>query len=202
MAEVYPRKATPEESRDALVMQLRGPRRRERQEASHELARLCKEDPELILPVADELVDALGRPEAQTRWECLDALAILAACHPSDVAMARDGAEEALFDEESAPVRLAAFRFLASYGATSQARSDEVWPLLDEAVQCYHGDSAYHDMLVALLEFARGKISDRSREALVSRMSFDAENGHGYIRGFSREIVDAATSAEGLSDQG
>lgn len=196
MADVYPRSATPEESRDALVSQLKGPRRRERQEASHELAEMCRENPDLILPVADALVDALGRPEAQTRWECLDALSVLAKEHPDEVASACEGAEDALFDEESAPVRLGAFQFLANFGATSPARSDEVWPLLDEAVQCYHGDPEYHDMLTALVDFVHGSISEKSRDSLVERVSFDADNGHGYIRGFSKEIVDAAKQAE------
>lgn len=173
-------------------MQLRGARRRQRQEASHELAEMGHKDPEILLPIVDVLVDALGRPEAQTRWECLDALGTLARTHPADVAGACDGAEESLFDEDSAPVRLAAFRFLASYGSTSPQRSDQVWPLLDEAVQCYHGDPEYRDMLVALLDFVRGDISERSREALVGRVSFDAEKGHGYIRSFSKEIVSAA----------
>lgn len=192
MADVTAHSATKEDSRDAIVMQLKGTRRRQRQEASHELAEMCREDPELILPVADDLIDAINRPEAQTRWECLDALAILAADHPDDVAEACEGAEDALFDEDSAPVRLAAFRFLASLGSTSPNRSDEVWPLLDEAVQCYHGDPEYRDMLAALLSFAKGDISDAARDALVQRVSFDAENGHGYIKGFSQEILDVA----------
>lgn len=194
MADYSPRAATPEESRDALVMQLRGARRRQRQEASHELAELGRQNPELLLPVVDALVDAINRPEAQTRWECLDALTMLSAKHPAEVAGACDGAEESLFDEDSAPVRLAAFRFLASYGSTSPARSDQVWPLLDEAVQCYHGDPEYRDMLSALLEFVRGDISDRTRESLADRVSFDAQKGQSYIKSYSSQIVAEAKS--------
>lgn len=196
MAEVNARRATKEDSRDAIVMQLRGPRRRQRQEAAHELAEMCREDPELILPVADDLIDAINRPEAQTRWECLDALSTLAAEHPAEVAEACEGAEDALFDEDSAPVRLAAFRFLANFGMTTPERSDKVWPLLDEAVQCYHGDPEYRDMLSALVAFVGGDISDATRDALVQRVSFDADNGHGYIKGFSQEILNAAKEAE------
>lgn len=196
MADVSAHSATQEDSRDAIVMQLKGTRRRQRQEASHELAEMCRKDPELILPVADDLIDAINRPEAQTRWECLDALAILAAKHPDEVSGACEGAEDALFDEDSAPVRLAAFRFLASIGSTSPDRSDEVWPLLDEAVQCYHGDPEYREMLTALVAFMKGDISDAARDALVQRVSFDAENGHGYIKGFSQEILDAAKGGE------
>lgn len=196
MAEVSPHRATKEDSRDAIVMQLRGPRRRQRQEAAHELAEMCRADPELILPVVPALIDAVNRPEAQTRWESLDALGTLAAVHPAEVADACEGAEDALFDEGSAPVRLAAFRFLANFGSTSPERSDEVWSLLDEAVQCYHGDPEYRDMLTALVSFVKGDISDATRDALVQRVSFDADNGHGYIKGFSQEILDVAKGGE------
>lgn len=186
------RQATPEESRTALVLWLTGPNRRKRQEASRDLADMIRKDPEMGLPIADRLIDALGRPEAQTRWECLDALTALATAHPNEVAEACDGAEESLFDEDSAPVRLSAFRFLCAFGASSPARSDQVWPLLDEAIQCYHGDPEYRDMLEALLDFVKGDISDKSRDALVERITFDSRSGHGYIKTFSADILAVA----------
>ena len=184
------RQATPEESRTALVLWLTGPKRRHRQEASRDLAEMITQDPEMGLPIVDRLIDALNRPEAQTRWECLDALAAMAPTHPEEVAPACEGAEESLFDEDSAAVNLAAFKFLAAYGSTSVDRSDRVWPLLDEAIQCYHGDPEYREMLESLVSFAKGPISDKSREALVSRVAFDAKNGRGYIRTFSADIME------------
>ena len=175
-----------------LVEALSGPRRRARQEAAHELAILAHEDASALEPHAEELVDALFRPEAQTRWEVLDALAELVQTVPGKVDAASEEAEASLFDEDSSTVRLAAFRFLARLGARSAARSEQVWPLLDEAVQCYHGDPEYRDMLGCLLEFVRGDVADAVRDSLVDRISFDAKSGRGYIRTCSEEIIEAA----------
>ena len=103
-----------------------------------------------------------------------------------------DGAEASLFDDDSATVRLAAFLFLCRLGATSPESSDEVWPLLDEAIQCYHGDAEYRDMLEGLLAFAGGNISKKTAKELVSRVKFDAESGNGYIKQFSGDILAVA----------
>ena len=176
---------------DELVGELEGASRRRRQDAAHRIALLAKADPEQVAPYVSELVDALERPEAQTRWEALGALAELAPTHADEVAAAFDGAEQALFDEGSAMVRLGAFVFLSRLAATSPARSDQVWPLLDEAVQCYHGDAEYRDMLAALLSMATGSLSDATKASLKARVSFDAERGSGYMKTYSSEIVQA-----------
>ena len=173
-----------------LLDDLAGANRRMRQEASHELASVAREDPSQLVDAIPALIDALYRPEAQTRWEVLNALSELARSNARKLAKAYEGAEAALFDEASATVRLAAFRFLSCYGATSQKRSDEVWPLLDEAIQCFHGDSEYRDMLSHMLTFAHGRISKASREALAERIRFDATSGHGYIKTCSAEIFE------------
>lgn len=178
-----------------LVEVLAGANRRKRQEASHAIALIAQEDAEAVVPYADELIDALYRPEAQTRWEVLTALAKLAPAHPELVDEAYDGAEASLFDEDSAIVRLAAFRFLIQLGMCSPERSDKVWGIVDEAIQCYHGDPEYRDMLFALSDFIRGNISEATRDALISRVGFDAENGRGYVRIISKEIVSAAKGA-------
>ena len=88
-------------------------------------------------------------------------------------------------------VRLAAFVFLCCLAESSPERSDEAWPLLDEAIQCCHGDAEYRDMLVALLGVARGSASDATRAALADRVRFDAESGSGYMKAFSAEILQA-----------
>jgi hypothetical protein len=67
-----------------------------------------------------------------------------------------------------------------------------VWHLLDEGVQCYHGDPEYRDMLSCLLDFAHGDLSEQTRAALIERVSFDAKQGHGYIRAYSGDILKAA----------
>lgn len=172
-----------------LLEELSGSSRRRRQEVAHELATLAREDPGALVAHVDELIDALERPEAQTRWEVLDALSAVAEVNADAVAGAFDGAEASLFDDASATVRLAAFVFLCRYAASSPERSDEAWPLIDEAVQCYHGDAEYRDMLAALLGLARGSASDATRAALADRVRFDAESGSGYIKSFSQEIL-------------
>lgn len=180
-----------EESIDALIEKLSGASRRRRQDAAHRLAIVAKEDSEQLAPYIPELVDALFRPEAQTRWEVFSILTELAPAHADACEGAFDGAEASLFDEGSATVRLAAFIYLAAYGATSPERAQATWPLLDEAIQCFHGDPEYHDMLVSLIGLAKGNISDATREALAARVSFDAENGISFIKTFSAQILEA-----------
>ncbi|OFK23540.1 hypothetical protein [Olsenella sp. HMSC062G07] len=181
---------TQETSVGDLAAELDGPNRRLRQEAAHQIALLAKEDPNQLFDYAGEIIDGLDRPEAQTRWELLDALSEMVTIDPGCLEEAFEGAETSLFDEDSSIVRLAAFRFLATYGSTSPERSDQVWRILDEAVQCYHGDPEYRDMLRSLVSLAGGSISDQAAEVLRARVSFDAQNGRGYIRAYSKEIIE------------
>ena len=173
------------------MRELSGASRRRRQEVAHTLALVARSRPETLLPHVDALVDALFRPEAQTRWEVLDALAELVPDHAKEIGAAFEGAETALFDELSATLRLSAFHLLCAWGATERGRSKKVWPIIDEAIQCYHGDLEYRDMLGYLHEFAQGKIAGDVAEELAGRLQFDAENGKGsYLKARSREIYD------------
>ena len=62
---------------------------------------------------------------------------------------------------------------------------------MDEAIQCFHGDLEYRDMLGLLLSFANGQIAGSVAEELAGRLQFDAENGKGaYLKARSREIYD------------
>ncbi len=147
-----------EESRDALsamVEDLSSHSRRKRQTAARVIKLLAERDAAKLVPFAEELIDALYRPEAQTRWEILDALTLLMpAAGDVDFDAAYDGAEDALFDELSATLRLSAFRFMAAWGAVTPARSTKVWPVIDEAIQCYHGDLELFDELSATLRLS------------------------------------------------
>lgn len=189
------RLASVEKSADALsalVEELSSAGRRTRQLAARVVNLLAQREPELLVPYIDQLVDALYRPEAQTRWEVLDALTLLAPDHAKECGLAYEGAEAALFDEISAPLRLSAFRFLTVWGATERRRSEKVWPIIDEAIQCYHGDLEYRDMLALLFAFAHGQIAGSVAAELAGRLQFDAENGKGsYLRVRSREIYEA-----------
>ena len=180
---------TSEDFLKATVEALSGSSRIKRQHAAAALAEVARKDVDKVSPYVEAIVDALNRPEARTRWECLDALTALVPTMPEACDDAVDGAEASLFDEDNGPVRLAAMRFLCKLGAVSQERSARVWPLIDEGVQCYHGDVEFNDMLTALTEFSQGKLSDDVRKALVARMSFDAENGKGNLKRRATQII-------------
>lgn len=175
----------------ALIEDLSSSSRRTRQFSARVVAILAQREPKLLDPYVSDLIDALYRPEAQTRWEVLDALSELVPDHAKEIDAAFEGAETALFDELSATLRLSAFHLLCAWGATERGRSKKVWPIIDEAIQCYHGDLEYRDMLGYLHEFAQGKIAGDVAEELAGRLSFDAENGKGsYLKARSREIYD------------
>ena len=176
----------------ALIAALNGRDRKARQAAAHTIAQVAKVAPAAIVPFAGDIVRAVSRPEAQTRWEILDALANVASVDASAVAQAYEGAENALFDEDSGMVRLAAFRYFTALGASSAAWSVKAWGLIDEAIQCYHGDPEFDDMLEALERFARADLDAGVRKALVDRMSFDARSGKGSVSARARAIIEAA----------
>ena len=173
-----------------LIEALSGGSRRTRQNAAQVLAAVAKERPDALVPYGTELVDALNRPEAQTRWECLDILTNIVGVESRLCDKAIPGAESALFDEDSGPLHLAAMRFLCRLGSTTENRSQKVWPLIDEAIQCYHGDIEFQEMLVAVIAFSEGKLADEVAEELKSRMAFDAKSGRGVLKKRAAQIVE------------
>lgn len=163
--------------------------RRSRQHAAQVLAAIAYTDASKVVPYGEIFVDSLTRPEAQTRWECLDVLTKLVPFDVDLCARAIDGAETALFDEESGPLHLAAMRFLCKFGASSEANSEKAWPLIDEAIQCWHGDLEFQDMLNALIEFSEGKLSPSVKSQFSDRMMFDSTNGRGALKRKATLIV-------------
>lgn len=162
-----------------------------RQEAARRIALFAEHRKDDLMGSVDVLIDALATPEAQTRWQVLDALRVLGADDPELVAGAFDRAEEALFDESdrAAFLRLAAFRYFVLLGKSSPERSDEVWPLLQGAAQVYHGMPEYREMLVALADFAGGDISDATRKAVADHVKFDAEGKTGgFLKSYSARV--------------
>ena len=172
-----------------LAEALSGASRRDRQAAASELAIIAKTKPESLLEYGAAIVDALNRPEAQTRWECLDILTALVDLDSRLCDKAIPAADTALFDEDNGPVRLAAMRFLCKLGATTENRSEKTWPLIDEAIQCYHGDIEFQGMLAAVVEFSKGKLSPTVKKELAARMAFDAENAKGAMGNRARQII-------------
>lgn len=178
---------------ERLLEMLSEASRLRRQDAAKRIREYAEAHAEELRGKVDVLVDALERPEAQTRWQVLDTLMMVGADDPELVADGFEGAENALFEEGagSSPVRLSAFRFFALLGKSSPERSDEVWPLLNEAAQVYHGLPEYREMLLALLDFAGGTISEATRKALADRVRFDAEGKTGgFIKTYSAQILD------------
>lgn len=175
---------------DALVAALSDGSRRGRQQAAKIVAGVAAENPELLVPHGTALVDALERPEAQTRWECLDALSQIVPLDGRVCEKAVPGAETALFDEDSGPLRLAAMRFLCRLRATTEKRSEKVWSLIDEGIQCWHGDLEFQDMLIAVNDFSQGKLAPEVKAALAERMRFDATNGRGMLKKRAIQIVE------------
>lgn len=174
---------------ESLAEDLEGSSRRARQRAASVFVVVSKSRPELLAPYIPNMIDALNRPEAQTRWEVLEALTRMVAVDSRACDKALDGAETTLFDEGNDLLHLAAMRFLCAYGATTEKRCEKVWPLIDEAMQCYHGDPAFQDMLVAIIEFSKGKITDTAKAGLVERMAFDAEHAKGVLGVRAQQII-------------
>ena len=176
-----------------LINNLSGSERRVRQFSAGAVAVVSEKDPELLAQYIAQISDALHRPEAQTRWECLEALARIVAMDPDAADDAISGAEASLYDEENGPARLGAVRFLAAYGSLDAKRSSRVWPYLDEAIQVYHGDLEFQDMLIAIIGFASGRLAKPVREALIARMRFDSENAKGPLQRRAAQIIELCT---------
>jgi hypothetical protein len=176
----------------SIVDALAGEDRRSRQVAASVVHEIAEQQPALLKEYASQLCDALFRPESQTRWEVLGTFELLVPVDARLIDKALGGAETALHDEESGVVRLAAFRLMCAYGATTSHRSDRVWPLLDEAIRCYHGDPEFQQMLSSVYKMVSANASDDVKWAAADRMEFDAENGKGLLKRRSASIVACA----------
>lgn len=174
-----------------LIDWLDGPNRLKRQKAASTIAIVADKDAKVLLPYVEDISEGLNKPEAQTRWETLHTLDQLGKAGQRFNEDILAAAEDALYDEGSGIVREAAFRFFCGYGAASPENSDEVWPLIDEAIQCYHGNPEFADMLTHLVEFAEGNISMETSGALALRMKFDSETASGTLRMRAEQIVQA-----------
>ena len=151
---------------EELVKVMAGPSRISRKNAAKYLLGYVKEDPKAHKEYIPDFIDALSRPEAQTRWQALDCLTYLVDIDPKSCKDAVEQVEEALFDDRSGLVRESAVRFLCHYGATSKVRSKEVWPLIKEALQQNHGELDFDKILGYINFYAAGKINDDIKKEL------------------------------------
>ena len=173
-----------------LVSRMAASSRRVRQNAASVLAVVSHQSPELLMPYVDSFVAALDCPEAQTKWESIDVLAHLMTCGFEVSEPLLDMVEDALFDEDSGSLRLAAMKFVCFYGSKDEDAAAKAWPLIDEAIQCYHGDPEFSDMLSAVLKFAQSGLPSDVSQGLRARLSFDAGHARGSLRKKAQQIID------------
>jgi len=174
----------------ALIESLSSDQRRVRQFSAAAIKEVASKEPKILIASVPAIADGLHRPEAQTRWECLEALSFLAPLNAEGLEEVIEGAETSLFDEESGMAHLAAMHFLCAYGALSAKRAILVWPLIEEGIQVYHGDPEFVDMLVSVECFAAGKIGQATKARLSARMEFDAKNYMGAVGRIAQHIVE------------
>lgn len=179
-------------ARGYVFSALAGESRPQRVLAARVVHELAVKKPEVLRDYGAEMADALDRPEAQTRWEILGALEQMVAEDARVCDKAIVPATTALHDADSGVVRLAAFRMLAAYGATTSHRSEKVWPLIDEAIRVYHGDPEFLQMLSGVYRLVTGEASDAVKMAAADRMEFDADNAKGLLGKRAKRIVGCA----------
>ena len=188
---------TDEDIVDALAQEIAGSSRIRRQKAASTVALIADKDASVLLPFADDIASGLTKPEAQTRWEVLHALDQMGKAgqrYDEDVLVA---AEDSLYDETNGFVREAAFHFFCGYGSASTDNSEEVWTQIDEAIQCYHGNPEFTDMLTQLVAFAEGNISLATSSALAQRICQRRVQNRLHIAAL-RKLYHAACHAESM----
>ncbi len=180
-----------EEVLTVLIDSLEGSQRRLRQFSASIIGEIAAVDSDILAGFIPNLCDALHRPEAQTRWCVLEALYELIPEYTKQCRSAIAGAELSLDDEESGLARLVAFKFLCRLCEFDSKSSKEVWPLIDEAIQCYHGDLEFGDMLTELQNLASGQTPKSIKKELAARMKFDAESSKGSLQKRAEAIIKA-----------
>ncbi|MDH4140482.1 MAG: hypothetical protein OEV43_07915 [Coriobacteriia bacterium] len=173
---------------------LNGDNRSQRVLAARTVHALAIHAPETLRAHGNALSEALEKPEAQTRWEILGALEKIVAvdARVAEKALVSAAEEHGLHDPDSGVVRLAAFRLLGAYGATTERRSEKIWPWMEEAVRVYHGDTEFPAMLVGVIRLVTGGASDRVKLAAAETMAFDAEHSKGLVGRRAKKIVECA----------
>lgn len=176
---------------EVVLSHYEGKSRKNRQHAAGVFNLIAREHPETLVPIIPALLEGLERPEAQTRWNTLEALEYLIPLAPEQCIMAFDGAEDALFNDKDGFLREKAFSFLCTLASLSSENAAQVWPLLDEAIQCYHGNPEFPGMLSSLVRFTGYDLPQDVKDALKERLAFDAKNNKGALGKRSLQIIEA-----------
>ena len=180
------------DTRKELAEALGHKSRATREYASQVKVELARSDAELLQDFAGDIVDALNRPEALTRYSMIEVIGELAQNNPKVISDAYELLQECLYDEDSGTVRLYAFRILARHGATEPEKSLKVWPDLSMALRCFHGDPEFMAMMSELILMLGGKADQQVKEAAVELFAFDAENARGELRKKAETIASFA----------
>ncbi len=173
---------------------LNGDDRSQRVAAARAVHALAVHAPDTLRAHGAALAEALEKPEAQTRWETLAAIekVVTVDARVADKALTAAAEEHGLHDADSGVVRLAAFKMLCAYGATTEKRSEKIWPWIAEAIRVYHGDPEYPAMLVAVIRLVTGGAADSVKLAAAETMAFDAEHSKGIPGRRAKRIVECA----------
>lgn len=181
--------------------------RRVRQSASQYVLRQVRMNSEVVSEFLPEIVDALYRPETQTRKNMLEVLTVFiknkilvqTEVDSSTLKLlseACDPAEEALFDELSPQVRLTAFRFFVQLCLLNDRMLEECWGVIRDALSCSYGESTYYDMLKALIPLCKRTLPAHVQEHIIDIVSYDAQGVRGKESLLSAQIMSLLSNNE------
>ncbi len=162
---------------DRLIDELAGPVRRTRQEAASTLAEMAREHADRLEPDVERVTEALSTPctaprrrRAGRRSMPCGGRHVPPGSWPRRPMRAPRPRCSTRTQSRALSTPSACSR---AWGASSPELSDKVWPLLDEAIQCFHGDLGTAICSTACLSLPGRIDADASKQALVERISFD-----------------------------
>ena len=142
----------------------------------------------------EELIDDLSDTSRKKRQDAAIALAELSVQDPQAIVPYGQALVDAL-DLSDVRTRWAVIDALTALSSYDAALCVKALPgienaLFDEAIQCFHGDQEFQDMLNLLVEFSKGHLSEETKKGFIERMSFDAKNNKGLTQRRAQTIVD------------
>jgi hypothetical protein len=124
--------------------------------------------PDLVVEHLPQLLPALDLPEPQTRWMAIHTLGLCAALNPDVAVKALPKAMQYLEQKSGACLWGATITYLGDVGALSAANAQEVFPLLEQALDAIPRQAK--NVLEAFL-----RILDQTVEGTRARIAWHAE---------------------------
>lgn len=106
------------------------------------LTMISEQQPQLVVPYADQIIPLLSHKKTRVRWEAMHCLAYLASFIPQRMSGLLPQLEEHIREDDSTIVRDYVVTALGNYGSTSQEAAQQVFPLLKMAVNVRDGKHA------------------------------------------------------------